>query len=223
MRVRGELLRLPDGMPVVRKEARSLMPIAYGNSGGYGRFLKRVPQPLIEEKPRPILCLNNGRVYETIKAAAVDVAGMEWNSAARSIEQALDGKQALARGKRWIWADQEPPVQMFETGRVYSNAFEAAKAMGATYLPSGAKKIRDAAAGKRRSAFARHWLPETDHVPVMCWDTERCYRSAAEATEALTSCQLKQKSRKEAAQAIKKAADRGGMAFGLQWILGARS
>ncbi len=208
----------------VRPEARSLMPIAYGNSGGYGRFLERAAQPIVkEEQPRPILCLNNGRVYDTVEAAAREVAGMEWKSAARSIKQALEGKQTLARGRRWIWADQEPPVQMFETGRVYPNACEAAKAMGATYLQTGAKKIRDAAAGRRRTAFARHWLPETDHAPVMCWDTERCYCSAAEATGALTAYQLKRKSRKEAAQAIKKAADRGGTAFGLRWIMGARS
>ncbi len=197
------------------------MPVAYAK-GNMFRFLDMRQQPLAKEteQDRAVLCLNNGKTYKTAKKAGKEIAGEDCDSAARSILKALKGKQETARGRRWVWADSEQPVQVFETGQLFSNAYEAAAAMGSKQVLSDGAKIKDALRGRQRTAFNRHWVEKTEEVPVMCWETERCYGSAEKATAILSAKRLNGKTQAQAAKAIMLAARRGGTAFGYRWLEG---
>ena len=100
------------------------MPICYGNSGGYGRFIKRVNQPIPggsapRKPPRSVkraaastsatpmvMCADENRVYGSIRDAAREMVRRHRcgivKSAEESINAALEGNQPTACGYRWV-------------------------------------------------------------------------------------------------------------------------
>lgn len=100
------------------------MPICYGNSGGVGRFIKRVEQPVPEGNPprkiprnvkkattsttsnAMVMCADENRVYGSIRDAAREMVRRHRcgtvKSAEESINAALEGNQPTACGYRWV-------------------------------------------------------------------------------------------------------------------------
>lgn len=85
--------------------------ICYGDA----RFIKKVEQPVYtgEKKEelapieRGIRCVETGEVFKNPVEAAKQLAGLGYESAARSIRLALSGKQERAYGRHWVWFDGE--------------------------------------------------------------------------------------------------------------------
>lgn len=101
------------------------MPICYGNSGGVGRFIKRVDQPLhgaacddVDLGPKPVSasgshrtqrlpvrCIDTGEVYESARAAGRVMALKEEGSNAanngKEISRCCRHERLTWHGMRW--------------------------------------------------------------------------------------------------------------------------
>lgn len=91
------------------------MPYCYANGGGYGRFIERRPQPVVElseveslplvamrNDMRPVVCVETGVVYNSVSDAANAV--VRHGQAARSIRQKIASAVSTgerANGFRW--------------------------------------------------------------------------------------------------------------------------
>lgn len=91
------------------------MPYCYGSGGGYGRFLERRPQPVVEPSKfeslplvamrndmRPVVCVETGVVYGSVSEAAKAV--IRHGQATRTIRQKITSAVCTgerANGFRW--------------------------------------------------------------------------------------------------------------------------
>lgn len=99
------------------------MPICYGNSGGVGRFIKRVEQPLYvdyrtdEAKAEAadeamVLCVETNRVYRSLADAArgmqmIGTAMVTLSATVSAIRRACERGEATACGFHWTRVELE--------------------------------------------------------------------------------------------------------------------
>lgn len=195
-------------------------------AGGYQFRLKGSENKGISKKPpRAVVCWETGEVFANAGAAAAAVGIKN----AASINVAIR-KGSMSGGFHWYWqSDPKPnaeqlkmpaekldrPVVCYETGEVFPSASAAAEAVGARNKYSIRHAIKQ---GSRTGGFHWHWQgdprPDADQLsgsrkrPVVCWETDEVFPSAAEAAQAVG---LKSKS------GITNAIKRGSMAGGYHW------
>lgn len=99
------------------------MPICYGNSGGVGRFIKRVEQPLYsdhltdESKAEAadeamVLCVEMNHVYRSLADAArgmqmLGTAMVTLSATVSTIRRACERRETTACGFHWTRVEME--------------------------------------------------------------------------------------------------------------------
>ena len=114
------------------------MPICYGNSGGYGRFIERVSQPIaVDERPKPkgkqirksdskpvirnrgVRQVETGVEFKSANAAAMAIlVGTTYDplTAAKQIRKCCRGERMTWHGCRWEYVDEEADADAVPQG-----------------------------------------------------------------------------------------------------------
>ena len=172
-----------------------------------GIAITQYPDRITDGTPRPVVCVETGKVYGSMKEAADDTGVNPGN-----LSRAVRGLLPTAGGFHWVaYIEERPepinrkhtqPVICVETGEIYNSLKEAGEKTGINYT-----NISSVLRGKHKTAGGFHWeryeppapserpqrdtigrmrLPKrkTNAKPVRCVETDTVYESAAAAERA---------------------------------------
>ena len=114
----------------------------------------------IDKRVKPVLCIETGVVYESIKKASAET-GIKYGG----IAKVCNGKQEVAGGYHWEFVDEElknktskfinkynKPVVCIDTGIVYKSAKEIERKLGISHA-----SISNVCNKKQKTAGGYHW------------------------------------------------------------------